>query len=213
MGLNPQELEALEGAVQRSRNYRDNELLVHQDAAFKAVYAVRSGMFKSTGIDRAGNERIINFHLPGELIGLDAIYSQRYQASVTALDTASACLVPYTSLTELAARIPSLQQQLLRLLSKEINTASALGTDVPVEQRLAQFLWNLSQRYQQRGYSSSRFSLSMPRRDLANHLNMAPETISRMFKRLQESGALSLQRRELVVEDMNKLKQLAGVQG
>lgn len=200
----------LEGSVQKSKPYRENELLVAQNAPFKAVYAVRSGMFKSSGIDTQGNERILSFHLPGELIGLDAIYHERYQCSVAALDTATACILPYANLMQLAAQIPSLQQQLLRLLSKEINTVNALTYDLSVEQRLAAFIWNLSQRYAQRGYSGTHFNLSMPRRDIANHLNMAPETISRIFKRLAESEVISLNRREVVIHDVKELKSLAG---
>ena len=50
----------------------------------------------------------------------------------------------------------------------------------------------------------------MTRRDIANHLGMAAETISRLLKRFQESGIVKIQRRELIIEDMQQLKVLAG---
>jgi len=210
MGLNKIELEKLEGLIQQSQTYKDSQFLFRQDDPFGAIYAVRSGMFKSYAIDHKGNERILGFHLPGELIGLDAIYNKSYQSNVSALDTASVCTVPYQQLLNLSESIPSLQQQLLRLLSKEINSVNALTYDISADQRLASFIWGLSRRYEQRGYSGTHFNLCMPRRDIANHLNMAPETISRLFKRIQDKKLITLNRRELVITDMKGLKSLAG---
>jgi CRP/FNR family transcriptional regulator len=53
----------------------------------------------------------------------------------------------------------------------------------------------------------------MPRRDIANHLNMAAETISRLFKRMQDSGVITIKRRELSIMDMSELKKMAGCSG
>lgn len=210
MGLSSNEMQQLEELIQQSQSYQEHDFLFRQHDPFQAIYAVRSGMFKSFAIDEEGNERILGFHLPGELVGLDAIYTQQYPSNVMALDTSSICTVPYQGLMALAEQIPSLQQQLLRLLSKEINSVSALTYDNSADQRLAIFLWGLSTRYEQRGYSGTHFNLSMPRRDIANHLNMAPETISRLFKRMQDQGLLSLNKRELLINDLDALKTLAG---
>ncbi len=210
VGLNKQELEKLEGLVQTAKKLKAQEVLFQQGAPFQTLYAVRSGVLKSMVVDSDGNERVSGFYLPGELIGLDAIYSQHYQSNTLALDTASVCAVPYQGLTELSGQIPSLQQQLLRLLSKELNDVSAQVPNLTIEQRLAAFIFGLSMRYQERGYSSTHINLIMPRQDIANHLNMAPETISRLFKRMQSDGLLQINRRELIIQDMDKLKTLAG---
>lgn len=213
MGLNTDEVDKLEQLIQPSHPYSENEFLFRQDDEFKAIYAVRSGMFKSQALDHQGNERILGFHLPGELVGIDGIYKQFYPSNVIALDTSTVCAIPYNGLLSLAEEIPSLQQQFLRLLSKEINSVSALTYDTNADQRLASFIFSLSRRYEQRGYSATHFNLVMPRRDIANHLNMAAETISRLFKRMQDSEIITLNRRELSISDMSELKKLAGCSG
>ncbi len=213
MGLNKDEIGQLEQLIHQSHPYKENEFLFRQGDEFKAVYAVRSGMFKSQAVDQQGNERILGFHLPGELVGLDGIYQQSYPSNVIALDTSTVCAVPYNGLISLTEEIPSLQQQLLRLLSKEINSVSALTYDTNVDQRLASFVFSLSRRYEQRGYSATHFTLVMPRRDIANHLNMAPETISRLFKRMQDKDVITLNRRELSISDMSALRKIAGCSG
>lgn len=210
MGLDRQELTQLEELIQQSRSFREDDFLYRQDEPFKTIYAVRSGMFKSYAIDPQGNERILGFHLPGELIGLDAVYGQTYPSSVVALDTSRVCAVPYNGLMELTEKMPSLQQQLLRLLSREINEVRSQTYDIDADQRVAGFLWNLSNRYEQRGYSGLHFNLSMPRRDIANHLNMAAETISRLFKRMQNNKVIEINKREVVIKNMDALKAIAG---
>jgi CRP/FNR family transcriptional regulator len=83
--------------------------------------------------------------------------------------------------------------------------------DLTAEQKLAGFIMGLSSRYQLRGYSSTQFQLLMPRKDIANHLGMAPETVSRMFKRLVNEQILDIDQTEVTILDSQKLKQLLGV--
>ena len=78
------------------------------------------------------------------------------------------------------------------------------------DQKLAGFILTLSERYKQRGYSETRINLMMPRRDIANHLNMAAETVSRLFKRFQKDGLLEIKRTDLHIIDLEGLKRLAG---
>jgi CRP/FNR family transcriptional regulator len=53
----------------------------------------------------------------------------------------------------------------------------------------------------------------MARRDIANHLNMAPETISRLFKRFQKDGLIEVKRTDLNILDLDALKDLSGCSG
>jgi len=76
----------------------------------------------------------------------------------------------------------------------------------PVEERLAMFLIGLSQRYGARGLSDLRFQLSMSRHDIANYLGMAPETISRQFKKMQDQGLILINNREITIIDLTKLR-------
>jgi CRP/FNR family transcriptional regulator len=45
----------------------------------------------------------------------------------------------------------------------------------------------------------------MPRRDIANHLRLATETVSRLFARFQEEGLLAVRRREVEILDFPRL--------
>ena len=75
--------------------------------------------------------------------------------------------------------------------------------------RFAAFLVNWCERLAERGYSDRRISLPMPRGDIANHLNLAPETVSRVIRRLIDEGVLAVDRRDVEVLNKSALRSYA----
>ena len=84
-----------------------------------------------------------------------------------------------------------------------------LAGDWSADQRLAAFLIGISRRLAARGFSATRFQLTMPRTDIANYLRLAPETVSRVLRRFQEDRLLQVDRRELELLDHDALETLA----
>jgi CRP/FNR family transcriptional regulator len=186
----------------------DGDHLFRVGDAFRALFAVRSGYVKTYVVDEAGQEQVLGFHLPGELVGLDAIYPQRHQCNAVALDTMTVCEMPYAEITRLASEVPSLQQQMFRLMSKDIGSAFMLAGDHTAEERLAAFLMSLSQRLKLRGYSDTHLVLAMPRRDIANYLRLATETVSRVLTRFEKDGLIAVERRDIRILDAARLREL-----
>ncbi len=208
LGIEKNDLEKLEQLVQPSATLHANDVVFRQGDVFSKVYAVKSGTFKSTRVDEGGNEHVVAFHLPGELIGLDGIYPDEYTSSTTALDTAVLCELNYENLTELCGSLPALQKQLLRLLSRDLyesNVTNASMADQTARRKLAGFLHNLSSRYQFRGYSADSFTLAMSRQDIASHLGMTPETVSRILKSFKQEAIINIENRHIVLADRAKL--------
>ena len=176
---------------------------------FGAIAAVRAGTVKTYVIDSEGCEHVLGFYLPGEVIGLDAIDGERYPCNAVALDTVMLCRFSFRQISVLAARLPGLQRQLFRLLSRDIGRAALLSGDWTAEQRMASFLVGLSRRLHRLGFSATRFQLTMARTDIANYLGLAPETISRVLRRMQSDGLLHAERREVELLALPKLEALA----
>jgi len=210
MGVDRQDIKKLEHLVKSDHIQHSGDVVLRQGDAFQKVYAVKSGMYKSINVDTEGHEHIIGFHLPGELIGLDAIYPKAYRNTTVAVTTSVLCELEYDQLTALSTEIPALQQQFLRLLSKGINDSNAFHKEQTAEQKLTGFVYNLAKRYEARGYSASELVLVMTRQDIASHLGMAAETISRLLKRLQSKQVLAINSREITILDEPALLALAG---
>lgn len=213
VGLDRDDMNSLEEIVDTGRVFQEGETVYSAGQPFEYIFAVKSGMFKTVLNDSQGSEHIASFHLPGELFGLDAIYSSVHGSSAVALGTASLCAIRYKDLENLATKVPGLQQHLFSLMSKEVHNSFTKLHEHSVDQKLAAFLVALSARYKQRGYSETRFHLMMARRDIANHLNMAPETISRLFKRFQKDALIEVKRTDLNILDLEALKELSGCCG
>src|SRR5207344_3000005 len=97
------------------------ERLFRAGDGMQAVYVARDGAFKTVSVSEDGEEQILGFHLAGELIGLDALGDGKHRCEAIALTTANVCEVPFSELTQVAAQLPSLQQQLLRVIGHSMN--------------------------------------------------------------------------------------------
>ena len=76
-------------------------------------------MVKTFVDDSQGNEQVLGFALPGEVIGLNAIHGSRFPCNAVALDTVHLCRISFPKLSLLATRMPGLQAKLFSLLSAE----------------------------------------------------------------------------------------------
>jgi CRP/FNR family transcriptional regulator len=160
-------------------------------------------------MDEEGREQVLGFHLPGEMVGLNAIHPARYPCDAIALDTVYLCRFSFPALATLATRMPGIQQQLFRLLSADIGRAALLAGDYNANERMSAFLILLADRYAARGFSATRFRLSMSRGDIANHLRLAAETVSRVLRRFQDQGLIKVEERDVELLDAPQLRKMA----
>ncbi len=209
-GMDKSGLADLHMLVQHVGPLHAGEHVFREGDPFEAIAAVRAGTVKTYSIDRDGREHVLGFYLPGEVIGLDAIDGDTYPCNAVALDTVMLCRFSFPKISVLATRVPGLQQQLFRLLSRDIGRAAMLAGDWTADERMAGFLIGLSRRLAARGFSPDRFQLTMARTDIANYLRLAPETVSRVLKRLQDDGVIRVDRRELELLDRARLETIAG---
>jgi len=207
-GLQPQDITQLSAIVKDKKPLRIGELLYWRGLSCESLYAIKSGSFRCFIADAEGGEQTIGFYLPGELMGLDAYQHGRFNCSAMALETASVCELPLTELHELCARIPGLQQQLMRILGKEIASDhdKILLGHRPAKQRMATFLLMLSQRYAALGFSSTLFNLTMSRYDIANFLGLTIETVSRQLGLLGQLGLITVKQRGVRINDIAALR-------
>ena len=208
-GYDKTSLQDLHVLVEHIGPFHEGEHIFREGDDFNAIAAVRGGTVKTYVVDTDGNEQVLGFFLPGEVIGLNAIHHAKYPCNAMALDTVMLCRFSFPKMALLASKMPGLQAQLFRLLSQDIGKAALLAGDYTADQRMAAFLISLSRRYAARGFSATRFHLTMSRTDMANYLRLAPETVSRVLRRFQTEGFIQVERREIELSLMQQLEQLA----
>lgn len=211
-GINHADLQRLDELVRKRRPLARGDALFQVGAPLQSLYVAREGAFKTTALAEDGSVQVIGFHLPGELMGLDALGSGTHRCDAEALEPAEVCEVPMAELGRVAAQIPSLQQQFLRVIGQ------SMGRDQDhlemmgrrhANERVALFLHGLSERLRKLGRSGELITLPMSREDIASYLGLVIETVSRTFSRLQEDGVIAVRGRKLQILDHSRLDQLA----
>jgi CRP/FNR family transcriptional regulator len=213
-GLNHEEFETLTAIVKRERPVEKGESLFELGQPFKSLYAIRTGSVKVFLPTNDGDEQIVGFHMPGELLGFDGMGHDNHSCSAVALESSSICELPYARLHELAQELPSLSDHFMTLMSNEIADEHAMMLMLAkksAEARMATFLLSLSARFNKRGFSPKQFNLTMSRHDIANYLGLAVETVSRIMTHMQDEGLINVDRRFVSIEDMSGLRALAGI--
>jgi CRP/FNR family transcriptional regulator len=211
LGLNDTDLGELDKAIKRRRMLRKGEHLYRFGDPLHALYAVKSGAVKTTGLMEDGRAQVTGFYLSGELLGIDAINSDQHPCSAEALETTEVCEIPFLALEELASHVPGLQHQLFKIMSREIvrdeQLLMMLGR-MTAEERLASCLVSFSRR-QKRSGATGELHLPMSRQDLGDYLGLALETVSRLFSRFQEEGLITVQGRHVHLLDVTRLQGMA----
>ncbi len=196
--LSQQEARILDGNIERDLVLDAGASLVRAGTQTASLHVIRSGSAKSCYVTEGGDELVRCFHLPGEIIGLEAFGDAQAACDVVALEPSACCRIPLRQIEQLMTTLPGLRREILRLLGQSLEEAQRLRTELAkadARGRIAQFLVSLSHRLERRGLPATQFRLSMSRKDIALHLGLTLETVSRVVGIFKREGSLEAQAR------------------
>lgn len=212
ISLHIDDIDKLNNIVQRGKPLQKGDYLYRANDPFDSVFAIRSGAVKAITLSDNGEEQVTGFYLPGEVVGMDGIADNRYTNSVIALETASVCEIPFHRMEELSLQIPNLQRHFFQLMSREITQDQQIITLLSkssAEERIAALLLSISSRNSRRQLSATAFRLPMSRTDIGNYLGLTIETVSRIFTRLQKQDVIHVDKKEVLIKNMDQLRRIA----
>jgi CRP/FNR family transcriptional regulator len=195
-----------------SKQVRAGCALFHEGSAADAIYFVGSGSFKSYRTAEDGYEQVLGFTCCGELLGFDALCIGRHPTGVSALEDSRVFVLRSQDVFTLGQRAPTVDRLLHLAVSRELKRQSEIAdlmAAVSAEVRVARFLVHYSERMKASGQSSERLLLRMCRRDIASHLGVAHETVSRSFSALVDMGYVRVNNRAVDILDVERLRLLS----
>lgn len=195
-----------------TRRVRAGVVLFHEGTCAQSIYFIAVGTFKLMHTAEDGYEQVLGFGGRAEMLGYDALCRGEHPTTAVALEDSTVYALPVSDLFALSASLPALGRVLhmaaSRQLLHQIEIAHLMAA-VSAEVRLARFLLQLSDHMAERGQSSRRLYLRMSRRDIASHLGVAHETVSRSFGALANWGCVAVNNREVEILDREQLKACA----
>ncbi|MEG9527484.1 MAG: helix-turn-helix domain-containing protein [Hyphomicrobiales bacterium] len=203
------ELERLEAVSQRIA-LDPRQILFAQDDRADAVYNVTEGAVRLSRLLPDGRRHVMGFALVGDFLGL--ALPERFTVTAEALSPVSLCRFDRRAFTALVEDVPHLLRRLHERAGYELTLAQdhmmLLGRRT-AEEKVAAFLLGLRSRYARIGLTSVTLELPMGRQDIADHLGLTIETVSRMLTRLDRERAILIVPGGVRLVDAARLEQLA----
>ena len=168
-----------------------HETLFGQDEPACSVFNVTSGALRLYRILPDGRRQVTGFAFPGDFVGLSLL--DRFAVSADALGPVTACRFDRLAFIDLLREQPGLMMHLHEITGQELSRAKdmmmLLGRRT-ADEKIAAFLTGLQARYARIGRTSVTLELPMGRLDIADHLGLTIETVSRTMTRFDRDGCI-----------------------
>lgn len=185
---------------------KNEELFAEGDRA-SFFYRVISGAVRTYKLLEDGRRQIDAFHLPGDILGVESREEHRFTAE--ALGEATVVVYRRRAPGVLAAGDDGLTEQVMAAVLRSLERAQdhmlLLGRKSALE-KVASFLLDMGERVS----DGESVELPMSRTDIADHLGLTIETVSRTLGELVKRGVIALptHRRTVVLRDRAGLRHL-----
>ena len=192
--------------------YQKGEIIFSEGFKPFGIHCVSKGKVKIYKLGADGKDQIVRVAKVGDVIGHRSLVSDEpYSASAEALEETQTCFLPRKTFFDLIEQENEFALKVMKVLSKDLRLAESQSMSIAqrtVKERMANVL--LSKKdilEEQEGKVLMSFTIS--RKDLADLIGCAPETIIRMLSQLKKDGIIALNKREVEILDQVKLFKLA----
>lgn len=184
------------------------QTIYSQGDEIKNLYFLKAGSVKNIYTNKQGDQQIINFYFPGEVIGLAQLQHSHHSSSAVTLEKSVICRFSLRFIQANCESNPNLLNTVLERFDAEIQHRheSLLAINHrSAGRRLADFLLELVYRQNLSGNHPILLGLTMTRADIANYLGLAPETISRVLSKYEKSGLILANKKKIQINNLNDL--------
>lgn len=173
------------------------------------LFSIKHGFVRISKMLSDGRRQIVGFLFPGEIFGM--ICGNGYNYSAESLTNVELCRMPRTKVFEQFSALPKLSSKILDITRTELQKTQdqmlLLGRKTAKE-KLCSFLMSMLQKSKQlKDIKENHVYLPMSRSDIADHLGLTIETVSRQFTILSKDNIISLRENPFVeILDMPQLE-------
>jgi CRP-like cAMP-binding protein len=197
-------------SLSKQITYRKNQTLFVEGEPSARIFVIRKGTVKLSRSSPDGRELLLQLKGSGTLTGFHALFLDQYAVTATACGTVEVCLLRSKDVLDAVAEDPTFLQNLVKLCQFELveawNQLITFATAGP-RSRVATLL--LKAMPESTGESGAPVEVALPvsRRNIAEWLNIAPETLSRILSEFENNSMIMrMPGRRLAVSDAEKLR-------
>jgi CRP/FNR family transcriptional regulator, anaerobic regulatory protein len=167
------------------REYEKGEIIYLEGENAEKLFIISTGKVKVVKLSEGGKEQVIRVLGPGDFLGELSLFTHTpLNSNAEAIEPTTVCIVDGKEINRLIEKRPSIALKILKEMSirleKAENQIQAL-TIRDVEQRLADTLVRMVD-------DNNFVNLTISKKDLASHIGMSQETLSRKLTIFQNKG-------------------------
>lgn len=200
--LNDAELDALAPLVVE-RRLRRNTVIFHENDPAAAFYMVKTGKVKIYKVSRDGREQVLSILGEGQIFGdVPTFDGGPYPATAATMEDCEIYLIRREDLLAVVRRHPDIAIQIIAVLGQRLRQALELVRDLSFKQvphRLAGLLLKLAEQYGEEKEAGVLIGIKLSRQELADIVGTSRETVTRELKKMEQSGLVGLEGRQITI--------------
>ena len=202
-------------AVSRHKKLSPGQMHVLEGDTIRDFANVTSGVAKLMRVADDGRTQIVGLLFPSDFIGGPLDGKEAEAQTIEAASELELCLFPRDAFEGLLQRYPALERKLLERTLTELQIARdwmvLLGRKTASE-RVATFLLYVADKMRNQGCQpQAGFDLPLGRADIADHIGLTIETVSRQITKLRKDGVITMNgARHVESVDRDRLAERAG---
>ena len=189
--------------------FRAGEVICKQGAFASSIMYVYQGLVKTYLETPEGSHVVLNVLPEGSFIGLCSLFTDYiYHQSAAAIIDSTVCSVDIKVFEEFSKSNGEFASEVIKMLNHYIMSNNQRFLSLTHKQtngRFADAMIFLSEKV----YKSTKFTLTMMRKDLAELTGMSPESISRVITQFKKDGIIDVKGKEYEILKMDRLKTIS----
>ncbi|MBV1708940.1 MAG: Crp/Fnr family transcriptional regulator [Erysipelothrix sp.] len=178
------------------REYKKGEFIIHPLKAMQCLFIINKGKVKVLRPNIDGKEQILYVLTVGEFFGEQALFGKISEdIIVEALEDSGICTISKAQFQALLQKMPQIAIKMIEVmslrLSKMEELVESLGIN-SVDKRVFDLIEEFSLKFGRKTEQGILIQLPLSREEMANHLGITRETISRKLVKYQDEGKIKL---------------------
>ncbi len=185
-GLEQNELEKI-AQITITKNFDKDQIIFYETEEPKYFYLLNNGVAKVYKVDSKGNEIVLhNFAAPTMIAEMPSIENFKFPASCVAMDNCEFLLIKKEEFVNLLKTNPDISFHVIKSLTRKIRGMEGLlnrSLIFDATTKVAHYIVERTDDF-----------IMKKNKEVANELNMTPETLSRVLKKLKDLNILDKDR-------------------